>query len=247
MYLDRRRKLGSAVASDADSYSQHHREHDERIAAAWAACGDVYTRYFMRRRAASQSTVECELIFCLLSGHGVSFELASSAADVINSLGPFDPGWSDTALEHRVWLELTTPQFNPARRDGRLRRYRYPKRKTAALVTARSWLFLHEDLLGTLVQLPELERREFFTACPGIGLKTAGWLLRNLGLAESLAIIDVHVARALKGTGRVEEHASLRSYETFERAYLDWCQELGASAAAFDLFLWDLQRGTLHA
>ena len=34
-------------------------------------------------------------------------------------------------------------------------------------------------------------------------------------------------------------------YEEIETAFLDWCRELSAPPAAFDLFIWELQRGDL--
>jgi hypothetical protein len=36
-----------------------------------------------------------------------------------------------------------------------------------------------------------------------------------------------------------------RDYEAVEQAFLMWCHELDAAPAAFDLFVWEWQRGTL--
>ncbi|MDO8473501.1 MAG: hypothetical protein Q7T05_06765 [Dehalococcoidia bacterium] len=36
-----------------------------------------------------------------------------------------------------------------------------------------------------------------------------------------------------------------RDYEAVEDAFLKWCLELTAPPPAFDLFLWEWQRGTL--
>jgi len=112
---------------------------------------------------------------------------------------------------------------------------------------ARRWLREHDAIVSDLAGIKcEYERRRVLSACPGIGSKTASWLLRNLGLANSLAIIDVHVFRALQKTKRLTNTASLpKDYERAEGAFLEWCNELEAPAAAFDLFLWEWERGSL--
>lgn len=113
-------------------------------------------------------------------------------------------------------------------------------------MAARTWLSGHADVVGELAAITsEQERRRFLSCCPGVGPKTASWLLRNLGLAEDLAILDVHLLRALRAAGRVGALRLPRDYELAERAFLDWCRELDAPAAAFDLFVWEWQRGSL--
>ena len=52
--------------------------------------------------------------------------------------------------------------------------------------------------------------------------------------------------RALSEAGRVPENMRMpRDYELVEDAFLEWCHELDASPAAFDLFVWHWQRGAL--
>jgi len=112
---------------------------------------------------------------------------------------------------------------------------------------------VRESKLPTLPSLSEVDlaaindeggRRKRLCECPGVGLKTASWLLRNIGLAAQLAVIDVHVLRALVDAGRVSGARLPRDYVVVERQFLDWCDELGASPAAFDLLLWEWQRAT---
>lgn len=159
---------------------------------------------------------------------------------------PFAAGWTDHELQRRLLSELGQPQFEPRRVDGSLRRYRFPVRKAELIVRARQWLMSQGNLMGTLVSLEsDRERRRLVCECPGVGPKTASWLLRNLGLATDLAILDVHVIRALKSTGRINEARLPRDYESIELIFLDWCREMEAPAAAFDLFLWEWQRGSL--
>lgn len=196
---------------------------------------------------ADERTTRDELIFCLLGGHGVSFELSLSAAQRLVEVDVFADWGGDKRLRELIVEELSLPQFLPLRRDGRLRRYRYPNRRAELIAGAVGWVrhlgLLTERLLATS---DERERRQFLCACPGVGPKTASWLLRNTGYAASLAIIDIHVVRALEDAGRLPAGRLPAAYERFEAAFLRWCDELTATPAAFDLFLWEWQRGSLQ-
>lgn len=91
----------------------------------------------------------------------------------------------------------------------------------------------------------ERERRRLLCECPGVGPKSASWVLRNVGLASQLAILDIHVTRALQAAGRIAGARLPRDYEIVEIAFLRWCRDLAAPPPAFDLFLWEWQRGSL--
>lgn len=213
---------------------------------AWRVCADLYAAATVPPSGLSRASFERELIFCLLSGFSVSYEHALSASELVAALEPFEKRWSARKLEERLQIELSRPQFEPRRRDGSLRRYRFPTAKARLLVGAREWLSSSGDIVAKLTGTgDEGERRRILCGCPGVGPKTASWLLRNLGLGADLAILDIHLLRALRAAGRIGEVSLPRDYERAERAFLDWCRELNAPAAAFDLFVWDWQRGSL--
>jgi len=222
------------------------RENEERtraLEAAWRLCHDL----FQCTRASPAADPEGELLFCLLGGFGVSFEHNRSAADLVGQLEPFRPERSDLELRQLLECTLSAPLFEPRRRDGSLRRYRYGRQKVEAIVRARAWLMSHRPLEQTLRRLPSgRERRAFLCLCPGVGLKTASWLLRNVGLGDDLAIVDIHLLRALRAAGRVGEIRLPRDYQIAESAFLGWCGDLDASPPAFDFFVWAWQRGTLQ-
>ena len=88
----------------------------------------------------------------------------------------------------------------------------------------------------------DTDRRRWLCGCPGIGPKTASWFLRNSGWAEAVAIIDVHLLRALREVGLIDEPMLPRDYVDVEATYLGWAEALDACPAALDLFLWDVQR-----
>lgn len=211
---------------------------------AWSVAEERYRRIARPDpRAGREDALRRELLFCVVGGHGVSYDLNRSAAEILWRRGLFRH-WrpSPSALQ----IELSRAQFEPIRRDGSLRRYRFPARKAQLLVDAAAWLASVGPLCALLRARPsELDRRALLCRCPGIGLKSASWLLRNCGMAERLAILDVHVLRVLRETGRVGPAQLPRDYDAVERAFLRWCDELGADPAGFDLLLWDWSRRAL--
>ena len=217
------------------------------VESAWRIVDDLYVQAVQPPASVRSLEVESEMLFCLMGGFGITYEHGRSAAEVIWQLRPFSDEWEDDDLFEAVADALMQPQFQPAKADGTLRRYRFPLRKASTVVNARNWLHENRPLHQRLRLMGNCrERRTFLSDCPGIGLKTASWLLRNLGLGAELATIDVHVLRALSEAGRVPESMQMpRDYELVEEAFLEWCHELDASPAAFDLFVWHWQRGTL--
>jgi thermostable 8-oxoguanine DNA glycosylase len=214
---------------------------------AWAVCADLFSAWSAKLQPCFEA-LDNELLFCLLGGFGISYEHNRSAAAVLNTLRPLVCTRSDEELRAVLVQQLERPQFEPRRKDGALRRYRFPARKAELIVAARRWFLERPDLADDLSSLATgFERRTIMCTCPGVGPKTASWLLRNLGLGDDLAIIDIHVLRALCSAGRIEKLTLPRDYALAEQAFLGWCRELGASPAAFDLFVWEWQRGDLKA
>lgn len=214
------------------------------IEEAWRIVSDLYCAALTPRRVSDSGDVETELLFCLLGGSGVTFEHALSATQAVSPLRPFSDGWLEADLEEALSSLLSRPRFEPRKQDGQLRRYRFPRSKAATLVKARRWVLANGPLMELLLMFDcDRARRRFLIECPGVGLKTASWLLRNLGLGTEVAIIDIHVQRALTRTGRLADDARMpRDYELAEGVFLEWCRELDAPPAAFDLFVWDWQR-----
>ncbi len=218
----------------------------EAVKPWWAKVWSQYCAEYgaqSRSKPRDDEELRRELVFCLLGGHGVTFELASSATEVVTALDPFAPHWTTARLRVGLRRELARRQFDPPRLDGSFRRYRFPTRKANLLAEAASWVRTEGSIQAGLEgRVTESERRVWLCTCPGVGMKTASWLLRNCGWARELAILDVHVLRAMREVRLVGEIRLPRDYVAVERTYLRWAAELGACPAALDLFLWDLQR-----
>ena len=213
----------------------------------WNVCSDIYEQMANVRLSGPRTKFESEIIFCLLGGHGVRFELCASAAKIVSDLDPFSEHWVDGHLYEELISVLELPQFEPPRENGSLRKYRFPTRKARILVEARRWIHLNAPIEVRLEELGETNaRREFLCDCPGIGPKTASWVLRNMGYGANLAILDIHVIRAMQDAGRVNNLKLPDDYAIAEIEFLRWCDELDATPEAFDLFVWDWQRGVLQ-
>jgi N-glycosylase/DNA lyase len=215
---------------------------------AWLERAAEYESAAPVAAGAGEFALRHELVFCLLGGHGVTYELALSATDVVMSLSPFEAVWSGSELTAALARELSTPQFDPRCKDGTFRRYRYPNRKAQLLGEARDWVLMTGGLEEGLRAIEcEYERREWLCGCPGMGPKSASWLLRNTGYANRLAILDVHILRAMDQAGRLPDMLLPRDYAPVESRFVEWCDELGAPVDGLDLFLWEWQRGDIGA
>lgn len=219
--------------------------HLDRWSAAWLEYGEAYRERHVSPDVVDEATCRRELLFCLLGGHGISYELAQSASRLLAARGVFgDCDRRGDRLQRYVQDLLGRPWYLPLRTNGTGRRYRYPRRKAALVRQADDWLReTGEDLLAALREIPdEKGRRAWLCECPGVGPKTASWVLRNVGLGQQLAILDVHILRALEQVGRLKNYRLPRDYDAAEQAFLAWSAELGAPAAAFDLMIWEFSR-----
>ena len=153
---------------------------------AWRIVDDLYVQAVPLLPSNKNLEIESELLFCLMGGFGITYEHGRSAAEVLWQLRPFSEEWEDHDLFEAVLDELMQAQFTPMKADGTLRRYRFPRRKASIVVKARNWLHLNRPLDQKLLLMADnRERRSFLGDCPGVGLKTASWLLRNVGMGKS--------------------------------------------------------------
>jgi len=192
-----------------------------------------------------------EFFFCLLGGFGVPYELNRSAFSVLKQRGLLDLYLYRYQVEQtRISIErqLMKPQFLPRTSKGRLRRYRFPKRKSSLLASAGNWLWkrCQGDLHRLLRDKEELEKRQILLDCPGFGPKTATWFLRNIGYARDLAILDTHVYRTLVTCQLIDSRMNPdRHYFTIEATLRDYCCSIGARVGEIDILIWLWARGDL--
>lgn len=213
----------------------------------WLAFEQAYKELVVPGALAGEPELRRELLFCLLGGHGITFEMSCSALLAIEELDIFAARHDPDALQIELHAVLTERRYQPPRADGSLRRYRFPRRKATLICQARSWVLAAGSLTEHFsARACERDRRAWLVGCPGLGPKSASWMLRNTGWASQLAILDIHVLRAMTEAGIIAEVRLPADYEVVERRFLDWCERLGVAPGVFDLFLWEWQRGTLR-
>ena len=96
---------------------------------AWEICADIYTQIVTKHTTNRVNQLEYEMVFCLLGGHGVTYELCASASNLVSELDPFGEKWIEARLLEELVLLLDSPSFDPPKKNGSLRRFRYPIRK----------------------------------------------------------------------------------------------------------------------
>ena len=94
-----------------------------------------------------------------------------------------------------------------------------------------------------------LELREWLVLnVKGFGYKEASHFLRNIGLGEQLAILDVHILRELAENGIIRDErksASLppRLYLETERKFVELAAKTGLKPAELDIAIWLMRSG----
>lgn len=179
-----------------------------------------------------------EVCFCLLGGYGVTAEMNHAAYRAVSEAGLIrtehipDPAEIETNL--RAPLAV--------RGHRRPIHYRFPSQRAQRLSVALA-LLGSRSLPSTPVEL-----RDALLEFPGIGHKTASWIVRNHTGSDDIAIIDVHLRRAGLAAGFFRPEWRLpQDYAIFEAAFLAYAGAGNVSAASLDLCIWDQVRRLGHA
>lgn len=174
-------------------------------------------------------SLEEEVAACLLGGWGMPAELALAAYSRVRERNLLRPGTTAQELEAAL--------SEPFVFHGRERKYRFIRQKA-------------RYLSGCLAQLPDLipsendiAFRDRLNELPGIGLKTASWVVRNLRPQSEVAILDIHILRVGQHLGlfpetwRPETH-----YRQLEARFIAFARAIDVSAATLDGLMWDHMR-----
>lgn len=175
-----------------------------------------------------RSLVE-ELSACLLGGFGMRAELGLSAFARLRNKGLLYRTPSVRILEETL--------LQPFLVNGRFCRYRFPRQKARYLAACLGKLGEFDEPSDDRTFRDELAR------LPGIGLKTASWIVRNYRTSDAVAIIDIHILRAGRQIGIFSPaDEPQRQYRKLEEQFLRFARALGTSAALLDSLVWDYMR-----
>ena len=176
------------------------------------------------------TSIREEAAACLLGGHGIPAEVGLAAFAAIRSAGLLI---EQTPSEADIYEALTQPLHV----KGRNIKYRFARQKSKYLAA----------LLKMFSQYPtgltDLQLREWLLQCPGIGLKTASWIVRNWRGSDLVAIIDIHIHRAGILAGIFSMNDTLpRHYLDMERRFLDFASAIGIRPSLLDAVVWQQMR-----
>lgn len=176
-----------------------------------------------------------ELAACLLGGYGMPAELALAAYRRLRCEQLIYSGVKQEPLEEAL--------SEPFAIDGRPRRYRFAKQKAHYLSRCLSRLDGFDSVGRSDVAL-----RDSLAEFPGVGPKTASWIVRNYRDSDAIAILDVHIVRAGRIIGLFDAHADpQRHYRRLEEKFLLLARAVGVRAALLDAMIWDHLRRISHA
>jgi N-glycosylase/DNA lyase len=168
---------------------------------------------------------------CVLGGHGMPADICLAAFARLSAAGVFQRGVRIQAEQLRALLA------EPLAVPGRAKPVRY-----------RFWRQRADRLAACLEQVWALEGqsdaralRDSLLALPGVGPKTASWVVRNHMASDDVAIIDVHVYRAGVAAGFFNPEWRLpANYRLFEEAFVAVAELGQVRTSALDACIWGL-------
>ncbi|MBQ1500343.1 MAG: hypothetical protein IIZ38_18705 [Sphingomonas sp.] len=169
-----------------------------------------------------------EVLACILGGYGIPAEVGLAAYGRLRAV-PAEELYSQATVEALLSKPLTVA--------GRSVRYRFAGQKARHVSASMAALNAINE------EAPDRDLRNALVALPGIGPKTASWVVRNWRSSDHVSILDVHIIRACRALGlfqqswRVERH-----YTLMEDAYLTFAQAVGARASILDSVMWMTMR-----
>jgi thermostable 8-oxoguanine DNA glycosylase len=170
-----------------------------------------------------------ELAACLLGGFGMPAWMGLAAFARLRERGLIFAGVSEgticEALTEPLWL------------DGRARKYRFARQKAHLLAAAL------RDLEAVDICVGDRKLRDELTRLPGIGPKTASWIVRNIRCSDAIAILDVHIVRAGRLAGIFPlDLMPERHYGQLEERFLEFAVDIGVRPSVLDALMWDYMR-----
>jgi thermostable 8-oxoguanine DNA glycosylase len=176
-----------------------------------------------------------ELTACLLGGYGMPADIALAAYRRLRAEGLIRTGVSQLELEEALSKPFTI--------HGQPRRYRFAKQKSGYLARCLQRLESFQ-----VEERSDVGLRDGLAEFPGIGPKTASWIVRNYRDSDDVAILDVHIVRAGRMIGIFDSKADpQRNYRCLEAGFLRLAKALGVRAALLDALIWDHMRRISHA
>ena len=191
-----------------------------------------------------------EVCFCILSAN-VSYDLVKSCISVLKNCGALDVKQltKDRNALKKLQNILNSSIFEPKKKDGTLRKYRYPKIRAEQIVKAAHFIYVENKSIKQILSTfqSDVEARNYFAMnIPGLGIKEASHFLRNISHSESLAILDIHMLEFLRQRTLIQfkkgQTLTKKIYLKIETVLKNYVMFHRLNLAVFDLAVWHYMR-----
>jgi N-glycosylase/DNA lyase len=200
-----------------------------------------YTQYAMCGQKTAQDRHRIgnnfaeEVAVCLLGGFGIPAEVGNAAFARLKK-----EGLIDTLCDNSEKIERAL--YEPLSVGNRWIRYRFWRQKAKYLASA----FRHLRSEKLPLEQP-LQLRSVLLTWPGVGPKTASWIVRNWLNSDQVAILDIHIVRAglLMNLYSPSEKVETQ-YRQMEEKFLALSAGLAVPTSDLDALIWSRMRTTPH-
>jgi len=213
---------------------------------------DVVEKKFAERKdwkRMHETTLWKQLCLCILSSN-VNFESAQSALNHLTKNGFLNNEFilGKKSSHKIIACELAKPLYKPQKKDGTLRKYRFPTVRSKNIVDAAFLIYGEGYSLRHILKgvNSEIDARNFIAQnISGLGLKESSHFLRNIKFSTSLAIIDVHIVSFLEDLGLIlfdNKVISKVEYLLLERLMQKISELNGMNLSILDNAIWYYMR-----
>lgn len=176
-------------------------------------------------------TLEEEVLACLLGGYGIPAEVGLAAYKRLRKAAAEN---RDALCDPVRTVDLLSAPLDVGTRKVR---YRFARQKGKYVAAALAGLRSIDHAA------PDIDLRDALTDLPGIGLKTASWVVRNWRRSDMVAILDVHIVRAARMLQLFPQAWKVeRNYREMEKVYLDFSCAISAQPSLLDSVMWMTMR-----
>lgn len=183
-----------------------------------------------------------ELVACIL-GSRVRFEVAYSAIERMDKRHLFSEKRRASRFEQ--YEEQVTEVLSERGASGDSVRYPFFRIRAKQIRRAAERLYGRKGGLRSFLEYSHDirdARRRLASEVSGLGPKQASLFLRNIGYAENVAVLDIHVLTYMSWVGLTEglvkSVPTMRKYEKLEDAFIKYANSFGCTPDHFDLAVW---------
>lgn len=191
-----------------------------------------------------------ELVACIL-GSRVRYDVAYSAIERMEEANLFSARQTmanSSLYEESVFNALMNTNESDNNPGGK-NRYPFPWLRAGQVSKAAQTLYSRGGTIKSLLEKAQDERearRHLAKNIAGLGPKQASLFLRNIGYAEQVAVLDVHVLTYMDWVGLIPSPVktvrTMRQYEMLEDTFIEYSDLFGFPPDRLDVAVWVVVR-----